>query len=139
MTGNVGRQASLEKNAVVLAGVRTKSITWGGESIDVTSGENDGIRLLLSASGQEQIDIPIEGVTKDDTLLNIAMDTTADKMLTDITLTFDIRNPVNTTAATLSGDFRMSGYEEGMPYNDAITFSSTLESSGAWVFTPEAA
>jgi len=139
MTGNVGRQASLEKNAVVLAGVRTKSITWGGESIDVTSGENDGIRLLLSASGQEQIDIPIEGVTKDDTLLNIAMDTTADKMLTDITLTFDIRNPANTTAATLSGDFRMSGYEEGMPYNDAITFSSTLESSGAWVFTPEAA
>ena len=139
MVGNVGRAASLEKNSVVLAGVRTKTLTWGGESIDVTSGEDDGIRLLLSASGQEQLDIPVEGVTKDDTLLNIALDTTADKMLTDITLTFDIRNPTNTTAATLSGNFRLSGYEEGMAYNDAITFSVTLESSGAWTFTPEAA
>ena len=138
MVGNVGRAASLEKNSVVLAGVRTKTISWGGESIDVTSGEDDGIRLLLSASGQEQIDIPVEGVTKDDTFLNIALDTTADKMLTDITLTFDIRNPTNTTAATLSGNFRLSSYEEGMAYNDGITFSATLESSGAWVFTPEA-
>lgn len=139
MVGNVGRAASLEKNSVVLAGVRTKTLTWSGESIDLTSGENDGIRLLAEASGQEQIDIPVEGVTKDDTFLNIVMDTTANRMLTDITLTFDIRNPSNTTAATLSGNFRISSYEEGMPYNDAITFSATLESSGDWTFTPEAA
>ena len=139
MAGNVGREAVLTKGATVLAGIRTKTITWGGESIDVTSGENDGIRLLLAASGQEQIDLPIEGIAKDDVLLNIALDTTASKMLTDIELTFAIRNPTNTTAATLSGNFRLSSYEEGEPYNDATTFSATLESSGAWTFTPEAA
>lgn len=139
MAGFVGRKALLKKGATVMAGVRTKTLTWGGESIDITSGEDDGIRLLLAASGQEQIDIPIEGIAKDDTLLNIVMDTTTSKMLTDITLEFAIRDSGNTTAATLSGNFRLSSYEEGMPYNDATTFSGTLESSGAWTFTPEAA
>lgn len=137
--GNLGREIIITKGGTVLAGVRTKTITWGGESVDVTSGENDGIRCLLDASGQEQLDLPIEGIAKDDVLLNIALDTTASKMLTDIVLTLDIRNPVNTTPATITGNFRMSSYEEGAPYNDAITFSSTLESSGPWVYTPESA
>lgn len=139
MAGMVGREALLKKGATVLAGVRTKTLSWGGESIDLTSGENDGIRLLASASGQEQIDLPLEGIAKDDELIAIALNPATSKMLTDITIEFAIREPGNTTKATLSGDFRLSSYEEGMPYNDAITFSATLESSGAWVYTPEAA
>lgn len=139
MAGNVGREALLTKNSVVLAGVRTKTLTWGGESIDLTSGEDSGIRLLADASGQEQLDIPVEGVVKDDTLIAIALNTATSKMLTDIELQFFIRDPANTTAATLSGNFRLSSYEEGMPYNDATTFSATLESSGAWTYTPESA
>lgn len=139
MAGFVGREAILTKNDVELAGVRTKGLNWSGESIDVTSGEDDGIRLLLAASGQEQIDIPIDGIFKEDTLLNIVMDTTQSKMLTDIELEFAIINPTNTTKATLTGNFRLSGFELGMPYNDGATFSGTLESSGAWTYTPESA
>lgn len=139
MAGFVGREALLTKGATVLAGVRTKGLNWSGESIDVTSGEDDGLRLLLAASGQEQIDIPIDGIFKDDTLLNIVLDTTQSKLLTDIELELGIINPTNTTKATITGDFRLSGFEVGMPYNDASTFSGTLESSGAWVYTPESA
>jgi len=139
MAGFVGREAILSKNSTELAGVRTKGLNWSGESIDITSGEDDGIRLLLSASGQEQIDIPIDGIFKDDTLLNIVMDPTQSKMLTDIDLEFAIINPTNTTKATLTGNFRLSGFELGMAYNDGATFSGTLESSGLWTYTPESA
>lgn len=137
--GNLGRTATLSIGGAVRAGVRTKTFTWGGESVDLTSGENDGIRCLLDASGQEQIDIPIEGIAKDDFFLETALDRTKSKIFTDAVLTFDIRDPTNTTNATLTCPLRMSGYEEGMPYNDAITFSATLESASDWVFTPESA
>lgn len=138
MTGQVGRKALLKKDGTVLAGVRTKGTNFGDESINVTSGEDDGKRLLLEESAEEQIDIPIDGIVKDDLIRNIML-SGGTKMLTDITLEFVIVNPVNTTPATISGNFRLSGYEEGMPYNEAVTFTSTLESSGPWTFTPEAA
>jgi len=60
-------------------------------------------------------------------------------MLTDITIEFPILDTAtNSTAATLSGNFRISSFEEGAPYNDAITFSISLESSEAWTYTAEA-
>lgn len=139
MAGFVGREALLTKNDVELAGIRTKGLNWSGESIDVTSGEDDGVRLLLAASGQEQIDMPIDGIFKEDTLLNIVLDIAQSKLLTDIKLEFGIINPTNTTKATLTGDFRLSGFEVGMAYEEGTTFSGTLESSGAWTYTPESA
>lgn len=139
MAGFIGRKALLKKGATQLAGVRTKGLNWGGESVDLTSGEDSGIRLLADGSGQEQIDIPIDGILKDDTLLNIVLTPGTSKLLTDISLELSIIDPANTTKATLTGSFRLSSFETGMPYNDATTFSGTLESSGPWVFTPEAA
>lgn len=133
----VGRKVLLKKAGTVIAGVRTKTLSWSGESIDLTSGENDGVRLLEAASGQEQIDISMEGVMKEETFRELVLGS-ASKMLTDITLEFPILDPANAVAATLSGDFRISSFEEGAPYNDATTFSATLESSGAWTYTPEA-
>lgn len=139
MDGNLGREAELLKNNVVLAGVRTKSFSWGGESVDLSASDDDGLRVLSEKSGQEQIDISLEGIARDDTLKSIALVRATSKMLTDIVLSFDIRNPANTTKATLSGNFKLSSYEEGMPYNEGITFSASLESSGEWVYTPESA
>lgn len=136
MTVNVGREATLQIDGQNAAYIRTKSLSWGGESIDVTNGASDGIRVLLGASGQEQIDISIEGLAENDFLLTKALDTASDKLM-PCTLTFDVRNPSNTNPATLSGTFRMPTYEEGSPYNEATTFSASLESSGAWTYTPE--
>jgi len=123
-----GREALLKKGATTIAGVRTKTISWSGGSIDVTTGEDSGKRTLLALSGQEQIDITFDGLAKDDTIREIAMSSSS-KMLTDITL--DMGD------AVISGSFRISSYEEGFPYNDAATFSATLESSGAWVYNPD--
>lgn len=138
MAGAVGRELLIKKNNVVIAGARSVTLSWGGQSIDITSGEDDGIRLLLAASGQQQVDLKFEGIEKASVFQNLAL-SSASKMLTDITLEWPIFTPGNTTEAALSGNFRLSAYEEGAPYNDAMTFSATLESSGPWTYTAEAA
>ena len=129
MAKSIGRATVIKKNAVAIAGVRTKTIAWGGESIDVTSNEDAGVRLLLSESAQEQIDISFDGIESDYVLRDIALDTASDKMLTDITYELD-------DGTVISGSFRLSSYEMGSPYNEDTTFSATLESSGAWTVTP---
>lgn len=138
MAGAVGRELLVSKNNVVIAGLRTATLSWSGESIDITSGEDNGKRLLLAVSGQEQIDLSVEGIMKADVFRNLVLGSSS-KMLTDIEIEWPIVTAPNTIEATLSGNFRISSYEEGAPYNDAITFSATLESSGAWTYTPEAA
>ena len=139
MVANVGRDLLVEKNSLVIAGIRTATLDWSGESIDVTTGEDAGVRLLLEASAQEQLDMPIEGIMKSELLRDLTLGASEDRILTDITITWPIVNPANSTPATLSGNFRLSAYSEGAPYNEAMTFSGTLESSGAFVYTPEAA
>jgi len=133
----VGRKLKLKKNATVLAGIRTKTLSYSGESIDLTSDEDLGKRLLDADAAQEQIDISFDGIAKDATLRDLVLGSSS-KLLEDITLEFPVITSGN-TAATLAGDFRLTGYEEGGTYNDAITFSGTLESSGDWTYTPEAA
>jgi len=138
MAGAVGRELLVTKNNVAIAGLRNATLSWSGGSIDITSGEDNGKRLLLAASGQEQIDIKCEGIMKAHVFQALVLGSSS-KMLTDIDIEWPIATSPNTTEATLSGNFRISSYEEGAPYNDAITFSMTLESSGAWTYTAEAA
>jgi len=134
----VGRTLLLKKNDVVLAGLRSASLSWSGESIDLTTGEDSGKRVLEALSAQEQIDISAEGLMKEEQIRTLVLGS-ASKMLTDITIEFPILDTAtNSTAATLSGNFRISSFEEGAPYNDAITFSISLESSEAWTYTAEA-
>ena len=135
MAGAVGRDLLVKKASTVIAGIRTATLSYSGESIDIASGEDTGKRLLLAEAGQEQIDLAVEGIMKAVTFREIALGS-ASNMLTDITITWPLSSGA-TTAATLSGNFRISAYEEGAPYNDAITFSATLESSGAWTYTAE--
>ncbi len=137
MVANVGRELLVKKNSTVIAGIRTATLDWSGESIDVTTGEDAGVRLLLEASAQEQIDMPIEGIMKEEELRDLTIGASADRILTDIEIEWPITDPANSTPATLTGNFRLSSYSEGAPYNEAITFSGTLESSGPFVYTEE--
>ena len=138
MVANVGRELVVTKNATVIMGIRTATLDWSGESVDVTTGEDAGVRLLLEASAQEQLDMPIEGIMKEELLRDITLGASEARILTDIEITWPITDPANTTPATLTGNFRLSSYSEGAPYNEAITFSATLESSGPFVYTAEA-
>lgn len=133
----IGRELLIKKATVVLAGVRTKSLSFAGEPVDVTTDDDTGARTLLAESGQEAIDLSVEGITKD-TVLRAAALGSGSLMLTDITLEFPKTGTQVTTGDTISGSFFLSSLEESGTYNDAMTFSASLQSSGAWTYTPGA-
>lgn len=128
MAKTIGRNFLIRKNSVAIASVRTKSFSWGGEAVDVTTDDQDGVRALLSDFGQEQLDISCEGLSDTQTLRDIALTIATTKMLTDITLLFD-------NGDSISGNFLLTSYEESGTYNDAVTFSASLQSSGSWTYT----
>jgi len=124
-----GRAASVLKNSVAIAGVRVMTIKIDNASIDVTDKDSLGIVEVLSTAATRQISLSVEGIYKEPVLRDIAFDPTASQLLTD--LTFKFADGL-TTKDTIAGNFFMTSYEEGNPYEDAVTFSASFTSSGAW-------
>lgn len=129
MAKAAGRDAVLSKNSVAIGGVRVTTISWSGESIDVTDKDSAGVIELLSDLATQQITLSVEGVAKDAVLRDIAFTPGTSKMLTDLTFQFA---DALTAADTISGNFMMTSYEEGNPHDDAVEFSCEFVSSGAW-------
>mgnify|MGYP000128897932 FL=1 len=123
MTASIGRSYLIKKADTALAGVRTKSLSINHEPVDVTTDDENGFRTLLAEVGESSFELTVDGVTKDSTLFDAAT-ASASKLLTDVT----IEHP----NGTISGDVYLASYEETGAYNDAITFSATLQSSGEW-------
>lgn len=127
MPANIGRNLKIRRGATVIAGIRTKGVSMAGDPVDITSDDDSGFRTLLAEEGQRSIDLSIEGVTKDNGLRS-AMLSGSDLLLTDV----DIEWP---NGDTLTGNFFLSSLEENGTYNDAVTFSGSLQSSGTYTFT----
>ena len=135
MSAGAGRLLIL-KNAVLaaIAGVRTKGMSIANEPIDITTDDEDAIRTFLknASSGEAElansaIDISVDGIAKDNLLL--AKSVNNDKLIEAYTLVYP-------SGAELTGEFMLDSYEETGEYQGAVTFTATLKSSGAWVFTP---
>lgn len=129
MAKAAGRLAVLSKAATPIAGVRVSTISWGAESIDVTDKDSAGITTLLSAVASQQITISVEGVYSSPVLRDIAFDTAATKLLTDLTFVF---SDALAAKDTIAGNFFFSSYEESNPHDAESTFTAEFTSSGAW-------
>lgn len=130
MAATVGRQIRFyfggNSPADEILGVREKSLELNGEAIDITSDENSGWRTLLSnISQQDEVQITLSGVTKDTRLKTAWF---ANERTQAITLNYP-------DGSSISGTFYMSTYKEGMSYKEAVTFDSTLMSSGTVTYT----
>lgn len=132
---SIGRDLIVTVGAERLMGIRSATLTYNGEVIDITSGENNGVRHLLDRVAESSIDIAGEGIMKDTVLRDLIL-SGGQRMLTDAVITFPAMTTGN-TPATLSGDFMLSAFEESQPYKEATTFSFTLQSSGDWTYTAE--
>jgi len=133
MAARSGRKFNLLKGSSVIAGVKSTSCAVNGEPVDITSNDDSGFRTFLSDDvGQQAIDLSISGVTKDAVLRALAMAGGSSLMLTDVVLQDEGNGD------TLACDFFMSSFEETGEVNGALEFSATLQSSGAWVYTPGA-
>lgn len=114
--------------AVDILGQTTGSITVNREPIDITTKDDDGVRTLLADLGTFAVDIAMEGIMKDTVLAALGFDD-APTALYDFDIT--IGGLGTLTGTWFLGNFEVTG-EDGA---NAITFSTTLMSSGPVVFT----
>lgn len=116
----IGRNVTISVDAVVVATARTKGLTINNEPVDVTSDGDLGIQRFLAEPGQKSVEVSLEGLYYGGALADIALSNALIKTVV-----------LNYTTYTITGSFFMSSYNEGMTYNDGVTFSATLQSSGA--------
>lgn len=125
MAASNGRAVVIEMGATDLADeLRTKTINFNGELVDVTTDGDSGWTTTLDGTfNVMNVTIALDGVLKTDTLTDMAFDGTQNTF----TITID-------TLFTLSGDWQFQpGFSVGAPYNGETTFSGTLQSVGTIV------
>lgn len=118
--GFAGRTILVRQGGEVIAGIRTKTLNFEGEPIDVTSDENDGWRTLLSVYGTRGITASVEGVVKSHQLKIAAL---SQAVMSELTLTWP-------DGFEVVADFALGNYTETGAYDDAATFSCEFRSSG---------
>jgi predicted secreted protein len=123
---DTGRDLLILKNAVAIAGAQENGITIDNSPVDITSISDNGYRTLASFAGMRAIDISVSGVWSDNIVRAVAVG--ASPLLTDITIEF-------ADGASISGNFYLANYEETGAHDGAVTFSSSLQSSGAWTYS----
>lgn len=132
MAGLVGRKVTFTptEGGTAVIGARTKSVTLNNEGIDISSDDDDGFRTFLAADpAMRSIDMTVEGILKDSSLIELAA-AGGDSLISGYELDFD-------GIGTFSGDFHFGSIQLGAPYNEAVTFSATIGSSGPFTFTAE--
>lgn len=123
--GFIGRAVIFTWDGAVIPGVREKGVSLNGEPIDVTSDENNGWRKLLTEAGQNQVDLSLSGVTKSRVFRQAWFSGQRTKVAT-------IEYP---DGDIITAEFYLGTYNETGPYNDAMTFESTVQSSGVVTYT----
>lgn len=128
MAADLGRNLLLKAGSTTIAAVRTKTLSIGNEIVDITTDDDSSYRSSLAEAGQKTLDISVDGIMKDNVLRGEAF--------TNTTTTSTIDTIEWPNGDSITGTFRIASYEESGTYNDAITFSASLQSSGQWTYTP---
>lgn len=112
---------------VLIAGARTKTCSINGEPIDITNDDDDAFRTLLSDPAMRSIDLSVEGILKNTNEL-VKITASSPTLLEAYEIDFD-------TVGIISGNFYLASLELGGEYQNAVTFSASLQSSGSFAFT----
>lgn len=125
MAAGTGRSLVLAWGTA-LAGVKEKTVSLGGDPIDITSDDSNGWREVLDEPSQQQVDLSVSGVTKT-AAMRTAWFTGA--RMAEATVTYP-------DGGVLTGDFYLASYSDSGANDGAITFEAELQSSGVITFTP---
>lgn len=128
-----GRALQLKRGTaaseVLIAGVRTKSLSINGEAIDVTNDDDDGWRKMLDMPGELSVEFSCSGVAKNHTLLQEAL-SNSDRVQSTLLLW--------TGGGKLQGNFYLASYSETGEYQGGVMFEATFQSQGTVTYTPGA-
>lgn len=111
-----------------VGGLRSTGITMNDEAVDVTTKDSANVRELLANGGVQTVSISGSGVFTDATseaTLRAAFGSSTFKDFQVIIPDF----------GTYEGAFMVASLEYAGEYNGEVTYSVTLESSGAITFT----
>lgn len=124
MSARSGRSLLIKKNGTALAGIKTSSVSFSAEGVDITDKLDGGFRTMASFAGVISFEISGEGVAKAKVIRDIFKAGTG-FLLTDVTIEWD-------STETWDCDVFLSAYEETAAHDGSVDFSITLQSSGAW-------
>lgn len=132
MAASAGRKLRIKYDsgggALAIVGARTDSFNVNIEGIDITDKDDAGVRTLLAEPGTWSVDMSVEGVLADDTLLALAMDAAP-------TALYDFEVDV-AGIGTLDGSWFLNSFEaSGAEGTDPTTFTCALQSSGTITYT----
>lgn len=119
MSEMLGREVTISIGGTVVAEARTKTLTINNTAVDISTDGDSGIQRILAKPGKKAVDLSVEGLTIDDTLLEFSL---GDNLIEEVILDYG--------TFTLTGNFFQSSYSEGMPHEEAKTFSASYMSSG---------
>ena len=121
----ISYKTSAAATPAVIAGARTDSFTINAEPIDITDKDDTGVITLLDDIATKSVEMTVEGVLTDGTLVSLAANQTSGSSLH--LLEFAVQS-----VGTLSGSFFMSSFSgEGAEGGDPATFTATFQSGGA--------
>jgi len=125
-----GRSITVKRGVTptLIASVRTKSLSINGSPIDVTNDDDAAVRKLLNEPGQIDVSISVEGVLKNETLLQESLDAADRVQATEF-------GWPGGTPGKIAGDFFLSAFSVNAEYQGPATFSATFESAGTVTFT----
>ena len=135
MAGMKGRSVIVRRAGVIVAGCRTKSISVNGAPMDATNDDDAGWRTLLEEPGQLEVSISVAGICLSEQFRSEALSTTARVLAMTFQYGGFFGSPANTHG--FSGSFYLSTWNEGAPYNEAVTFEAEFLSTGPVTYQAE--
>lgn len=130
------------------AGIHTRewTATFGGASVifteltysishtpsETTASHSGQFTEVHAEPGSSTLTISVTGVARSNSWLKSASATGSQIYALTAECTAD---DAGTSGSQITGDFFMSGLEQGGGTTELMTFSATLQSSGAWTFT----
>ena len=130
MAKQAGRLFVVKIGGTTVAGAREVSMTVNGSTIDATDADDTSYRKILDGEITDRsIDISISGLETDGVLKGISLGPASGWFISNLTLEWP-------NGDEISGAFVMGPYSSTGPYKDALTFSTSFMSDGAWTFTP---
>ena len=125
MAAGYNRDITVTWDGAQLLGCTEKSLSIGGEPVDISSDEDNGYRTLMAEDATRSVDYSISGIDKD-------------AVFRRAKASGDVRAPVVVTYANgdeLSFSGHLMSFEGGGASNEAETFSVSIQSSGTYTYT----
>lgn len=133
-TAYKGRDALIKVSAdggstfTTVGGVRTNGLTLNNEPLDITNAGSAGFREHLADGGIQSVSMSCDGVVVDNTAFETMLTQAKDR--TKIRYRFEF----GATGAIVA-EFVITSIQLTGTYNDAQTFSASLESTGTVTVT----